>query len=51
MKEIRGNGSIVFDLELEKHGGSIVLTSNLNKKDTIENLKIKNRFIKETLLI
>ena len=42
---------IFFDLELERHGGSIVLTSNLNKKDTIENLKINNCFIKETLLI
>ena len=42
---------IFFDLELERHGGSIVLTSNLNKKDTIENLKIKNYFIKEALLI
>ena len=40
-----------FDLELERHGGSMVLTSNFNKKDTIENLKIKNCFIKETLLI
>ena len=34
-----------FDLELQRHGGSIVLTSNVNKKDTIENLKIKNCFI------
>ena len=41
-----------FDLELERHGGSIVLTStDLNKKDIIENLKIKNCFIKETLSI
>ena len=36
---------------LHRHGGSIVLTRNLNKKDTIENLKIKNCFIKETPLI
>ena len=42
---------ISFDLELERHGGSIVLTSTLNKKDTIENLKVKNCFIKDTLLI
>ena len=42
---------ISFDLELERHGGSIGLISNLNKKDTIENLKIKNCFIKVTLLI
>ena len=40
---------IFFDLELEIYGGSIALTSNLNKKDTTENLKIKNCFIKETL--
>ena len=51
MKKIRENGNIFFDLEQERHGGSIVLTSNLNKKDTIENLKIKNCFIKDTLLI
>ena len=47
----QGEWKYFFDLELERHGGSIVLTSNLNKKDTIENLKIKNCFIKETLLI
>lgn len=50
MKKVRGNG-IFLDLELERHGGLIVLTSNLNEKDTIESLKIKNCFIKETLLI
>ena len=50
-EENRGKWKYFFDLELERHGGSIVLTSNLNKKDTIENLKIKNCFIKETLLI
>lgn len=38
-----------FNLELERHGGSIVLTSNLNKKDTIENFKNKTCFIKETV--
>ena len=47
----QGEWKYFFDVELERHGGSIVLTSNLNKKDTIENLKIKNCFIKETLLI
>ena len=47
----QGKWKYFFDLELERHGGSIVLTSNLNKKDTIENLKIKNCSIKETLLI
>ena len=50
-EENQGKWKYFFDLELERHGGSIVLTSNLNKKDTIENLKIKNCFIKETLLI
>ena len=47
----QGKWKYFFDLELERHGGSIALTSNLNKKDTIENLKIKNCFMKETLLI
>ena len=47
----QGKWKYFFDLELERHGGSIALTSNLNKKDTIENLMIKNCFIKETLLI
>ena len=42
---------IFFDLELQRHVGSIALTSNLNKKDTIENLNIKNCFMEETLLI
>ena len=41
MKKIRGNGNTFFDLELERHKGSIVLTSNLNKKDNIENLLYK----------
>ena len=40
-----------FDLELERHGGSIVPTGNLKKKDTLENLTIKNSFITETRLI
>ena len=51
MQKIRENGNFFFDLELKRHGGSIVLTSNLNKKDTTENLKIKNCFIKETPFI
>ena len=51
MKKIRGNGEFFFDLELQRHVGSIALTSNLNKKDTIESLNIKNCFMKETLLI
>ena len=50
-EENQGKWKYFFDLELKRYGGSIVLTSNLNKKDTIENLKIKNCFIKETLLI
>ena len=40
---------IIFDLELQRHVGSIALTSNLNKKNTIENLDIKNCFMKETV--
>ena len=51
MKKIRGNGNIFLDLEVERHGGSKVLTSNLHKKDTLENLKTKICSIKETLLI
>ena len=50
-EENQGKWKYFFDLELERHGGSIVLTSNLNKKDIIENLKIKNCFMKETLSI
>ena len=50
-EENQGKWKYFFDLELQRHGGSIALTSNLNKKDTIENLGIKNCFIKETLLI
>ena len=42
---------VFFDPEQDRHGGLIALTSNLNMKDTTENLKIKNCFIKETLLI
>jgi len=40
-----------FYLELEKSGGAIVLTSNLNMKDTIKSLKINNQFISEVLTI
>ena len=50
-EENQGKWKYFFDLELQRHGGSIALTSNLNKKDTIENLRIKNCFIEETLLI
>ena len=50
-EENQGKWKYFFDIELERFGGTIVLTSNLNKKDTIENLKIKNNFIKEILSI
>ena len=50
-EENQGKWKYFFDLELQRHGGSLALISNLNKKDTIENLRIKNCFIKETLLI
>ena len=50
-EENPGKWKYFFDLELQRHGVFIALTSNLNKKDTIENLRIKNCFIKETLLI
>ena len=36
--ENQGKWKYFFNLELKRHGDSIVLTSNLNKKDTIENL-------------
>ena len=48
-EENQGKWKYFFDLELQRHGGSIALISNLNKKDTIENLRIKNCFIKETV--
>jgi len=41
---------LFFDLELEKSGGAIVLTSNLNTKDT-KTHKINNQFISEILTI
>lgn len=47
----QGKWKYFFDFELERYGGLIVFISNLNKKDIIENFKIKNCFIKEILLI
>ena len=47
----QGKRKYFFDLQLERHGGSVVLTRNLNRKDIIGNLKIKNCFMKETLSI
>ena len=41
---------LFFDLELEKSGGAIVLTSNLNTKDT-KTHKINNQFTSEVLTI
>ena len=50
-KENRGKWKLFFNLELEKSGGAIVLTSNLNTKDTIKTLKINNQFISQVLTI
>ena len=49
--ENRGKWKYFFDVELDRFGGKTVITGNLNKKDTIENLKIKNCFINEILSI
>ena len=40
-----------FGNELEKYGGTIVFDGNLNKNDTIENLKFKSCFMNEILSI
>lgn len=45
-----GKWKYFFDVELERFGGTTVFTGNLNKKDTIENLK-KNCFMNEILSI
>ena len=50
-KENRGKWKLFFGLELEKSGGAIVLTSNLNAKDTNKTLKINNQFRSEVLTI
>ena len=50
-KITRENGNIFFENELEKYGGTIVFDGNLNKNDTIENLKFKSCFMNEILSI
>ena len=49
--ENHGKWKYFFDVELDRFGGTTVFTGNLNKKDTIETLKIKNCFINEILSI
>ena len=39
---------IVF-LELEKHGGSLIFKSNLNKTDSLKTFSVQNNFTKELL--
>ena len=40
----------LFDSELERNGGEVILKGNLNKKD-VNNLKISDPFVKEILVI
>lgn len=50
-KDNQGKWKYFFENELEKYGGTIVFDSNLNKNDTIENLKFKSCFMNEILSI
>ena len=47
----QGKWKVFFDLELEKYGGTVMLTSNLNNTDTFNGFEIKNCFIREVLSI
>ena len=40
-----------FDLELEKHGGEVILTGNLDIKDSRNLIKVSDPFLKEILEI
>ena len=41
---------LLFDSELERNGGEVILKGNLNRKD-VNNLKISDPFMKEILVI
>ena len=47
----QGKWKIFFDLELDKYGGTVVFSSNLNKKDITKSLEIKCGFMREVLSI
>ena len=47
----QGKWKLFFDLELNKQGGTMAITSNLNTKDTRKTLKVNNPFLKEVLSI
>ena len=49
--ENQGKWKLFFDLELGTLGEKLVLTGNLNKKDTTSTAKASNSFIKEVLTI
>ena len=40
-----------FDLELEKYGGEVILTGNLDIKDGRNAIKVSDPFLKESLEI
>ena len=48
--ESRSKWKRLFDSELERNGGEVILKGNLNKKD-VNNLKISDPFVKEILVI
>ena len=50
-KITNGKWKYFFENELEKYGGTIVFGGNLNKNDTIENLKFNSCFMNEILSI
>ena len=41
----------IFDLELEKYGGEVILTGNLDTKDGRNAIKVSDPFLKEILEI
>ena len=50
-KENCGRWKSFFDLELEKYGGEVILTENLDIKDSRNVIKVSDPFLKETLEI
>lgn len=47
----QGKWKIFFDKDLQKYGGALVLTSNLNRTYSLKVLKIDNCFIRGVLTI
>lgn len=50
-KENCGQWKSFFDLELEKYGGEVILTGNLDIKDSRNVIKVSDPFLKEILEI